>query len=58
MNNIFEVKKNQLQEKFGEVVLFDYVAKPGENVFTAYIGGSIPVRIRSKLSYEEFCKIC
>ena len=58
MNNIFEIRKDKLGNKFGETVPFDYVAKPGENVFTAYIFGDIPIRIRSSLTYKEFCKIC
>ncbi|OBR90701.1 hypothetical protein CLRAG_33490 [Clostridium ragsdalei P11] len=61
MSNIFEVKKEQLQDKLGEIVPFDYVPQQGEDkqhVFTAYIEGTIPVRVRSKLTYEEFCRIC
>ncbi|QXE20021.1 hypothetical protein [Clostridium sp. 001] len=60
MDNIFEVKRVQLRDKLGEIVPFDYKNKPNSNehVFTAYIGGTIPVKIKSKLSYQEFCKIC
>lgn len=61
MNNIFEIRKEQLQDKLGEIVPFDYVQQKGENehhVFIAYLGGTIPVMIKSKLTYEQFCKIC
>lgn len=59
MSNIFKVKKEQLQDKLGEIVPFDYVPqRKNEHVFIAYLGGTIPVMIKSKLTYEEFCKIC
>ena len=59
MSNILEVKRGQLKNKLGEIVPWDYVLQEkGEHVFTAYIGGTIPVRVRSNLTYEQFCKIC
>lgn len=58
MSNIFEVKKEQLKDKFAEIVPWDYVGKANEYVFTVYIGGILPIRIKSKLTYEQFCKIC
>lgn len=62
MSNIFEIKKDKLGNKLGEIVPFNYVLQGKDknifNVFTAYIGGTIPVKIKSKLTYQKFCKIC
>ncbi len=58
MSNILKVKREQLQDKLGEIVPFDYVPKNGEYAFIVYVEGRIPIKVRSKLSYEEFCKIC
>lgn len=60
MSNILEIKQQQLGNKIGQIVPWDYKAKPGEkcSVFTVYINGEIPVRIKSELNYEQFCKIC
>lgn len=58
MSNILKIKQQQLQDKIGQIVPFGYVPKKDEHVFTAYIGGTIPVMIKSKLTYTEFCKIC
>lgn len=58
MDNVFKIRQDDLGDRLGEIVPFDYIAKPGENVFTAYIFDDIPIRIRSSLTYEEFCKIC
>lgn len=58
MSNVLEIKQNQLKKKIGQIVPFDYVGKPEENIFTVYIGGEIPVRVKSKLTYKEFCRLC
>lgn len=58
MKNILKIKTDQLQEKLGEIVPFNYVPKKNENVFVAYIFGDIPVKVKSTLTYEEFRKIC
>lgn len=59
MNNIFEIRKDKLKNKLGEIVPWNYKPLPGEHVFTAFIMGNIPIRVCSNtLTYEEFCEIC
>ncbi|WP_123052963.1 hypothetical protein [Clostridium sp. JN-1] len=60
MSNVLEIKQDQLKKKIGQIVPFDYVGKLEENehVFTVYVGGEIPVRVKSKLTYKEFCRLC
>ncbi len=54
------VNKNKLVGKMDlEVVGFDYVAQMNENVFLGFIGGSIPVMLKSKtITKDEFDKMC
>ncbi|WP_156875994.1 hypothetical protein [Clostridium kluyveri] len=58
MNNILKVKQEQLGDRLGKIVPWDYKPLPGEYVFTAYILDNIPIRICSELTHEEFKKIC
>lgn len=59
MNNILEIKEYQLKEKIAQIVPFDYVAqRKDEHVFIVYIAGTIPIMVKSKLTFEQFCKIC
>lgn len=57
MSNVLEVKQQQLENKIGQIVAWDYKAKLGENVFIVYVN-NIPVKIKSVLTHSEFCKIC
>ncbi|AGY77964.1 hypothetical protein [Clostridium autoethanogenum] len=59
MSNVLEIKQQQLQEKIGQIVPWDYVPKENiEHVFTVYISGNMPIKIKSSLTYKQFCKIC
>ena len=53
-----KINKHDLKGKIGRIVSWDYKPLPGEHVFVAYIWGNIPVKVRSELTYEQFCKIC
>lgn len=54
------VNRNKLVGKIDlKVVPFDYVAQSNENVFIAYIGGSIPVMLKSKtITKDDFDRMC
>lgn len=56
--NVLEVKKDALREMIAEVVPWNYLAKENENVFTAYIWGDIPIKVRSSLTQKEFSNLC
>ena len=55
---VMKINKHDLKGKIGRIVSWDYKPLPGEHVFVAYIWGNIPVKVRSELTYEQFCKIC
>lgn len=57
---IIEINRSQLIAPMDlEIVPFDYKAKQGEFVYPAYIGGEIPVLVRSNtISEEDFDRMC
>lgn len=58
MINIQTINKSQLKGKIGEIVPINYRPQLGENVFTVFLDGQVPVKIRSKLTKSEFDKLC
>ena len=58
--NTIKINKNQIVKKADlEIVPMDYKGKIGENVFMAYLGGTIPIIIKSRsITQSEFSRIC
>lgn len=52
-----QINKNQLRECFGEIVKNDYKPKFGEHVFTIYLAGILPIKIKSKYTQERFIRL-